>query len=40
MTKHVLSVSLRLRLTFDTHRYAQQASRRPDVSGMQYRYRN
>ena len=34
MTKHVLIVSLRLRLTFDTHRYASQTSRRPDVSGM------
>jgi len=28
MTKHVLIVSLRLRLTFDTHRYASQTSRR------------
>ena len=34
MTKHVLIVSLRLRLTFDTHRYASQTSRRPDVSGL------
>jgi len=34
MTKHVLIVSLRLRLTFDTHRYAYQTSRRPDLSGM------
>ena len=34
MTKHVLIVSLGLRLTFDTHRYASQTSRRPDVSGM------
>ena len=30
MTKHVLIVSLRLRLTFDTHRYASQTSRQAE----------